>query len=279
MGKLTRLRDVSSWRRIAMASWGRANDPTVYGTLRLDAGTALEYLARLREATGVHATMTHLVGRAVALALRAYPQINGRIVGRRFYVRDTVDLFFQVAMDDGGRELSGAKVDRADAKDVHEIARELIERAQNIRAARDPQFESTRRTVSRLPQLLLGPTVRFFSWLSNDHGIGIDALQLPPDQFGSVMITSLGMFGVDVGYAPIFPLANTPLLVLVGEVKDEPVAQGGQVVIRPMINLNVSFDHRFIDGVGASRLARSVRAYFAAPGDHEVRKLLAAPGT
>jgi pyruvate dehydrogenase E2 component (dihydrolipoamide acetyltransferase) len=276
MGKLRRADAVSTWRRIAIASWQRPNDPTAYGTLSLDAGPALAYLERIRAAHGVKATITHLVGRAIALAIRETPDINGRIVGRRLLMRDTVDLFFQVVLD-GGQELSGAKVDRCDEKDVHEVARELGERAERIRARRDPQFQKSKAAVDRLPRFALGPVMRFLSYLTNDRGWDLPSFKLPADQFGSAMITSVGMFGIDVGYAPIFPLANTPIVILVGEVHDEVVAKDGQPIVRPMLNLNVSFDHRFIDGFHAGRLARSVRRYFEAPEAHEVQKLLARP--
>lgn len=71
MGQLFRReKKISTWRKIAMAVWHRPNDPTVYGTLTVDAGPALAYLARVTEEHGVKATMTHLVGRAIATALR-----------------------------------------------------------------------------------------------------------------------------------------------------------------------------------------------------------------
>jgi pyruvate dehydrogenase E2 component (dihydrolipoamide acetyltransferase) len=114
--------------------------------------------------------------------------------------------------------------------------------------------------------------MRFLSYLTNDRQMSFPSLSLPADQFGSAMVTSVGMFGIDVGYAPIFPLANTPLLVLVGEVQDRPVAVDGKCVIRPMLNLNVTFDHRFMDGFHAGRMSRTVRAYFAAPEEHEVER-------
>lgn len=259
-----------------MAAWRPANDPTIYGTLSLDAGPALAYLEEVRVRTGVRATITHLVGRAVALALRETPDINGRIVGRRFLMRLTVDLSFQVATD-GGRDLSIAKVARADDKDVHEIAAELRERVEKIRQRRDPEFERTRRITDRLPGPLLRPVLRFFAHLANDRAWDVPLLHVHADPFGSAMITSVGMFGLDVGYAPIFPLANTPILVLVGEVQDRPVARDGQVVVRPMINLNVTLDHRLVDGFQAGRMAQTVRRYFEAPAEHEVTKLLA-PG-
>ena len=269
-----RVRKLSTWRRIAMATWHAPNDPTCYGTLALDAGPALAYLERIRTQTGVKATMTHLVGRALALAIKDTPDINGRIVGNSLLLRSTVDVSYQVALDDG-RELSGAKIDRVDEKDVHEVARELGEKAARIREKRDPQFQRSKKVLDRMPQFLLRPTLRLTSYLTNDRGWNLAPLNLPADPFGSAMVTSVGMFGIDVGFAPIVPLAGTPLIVLVGETQQRAVVEAGAVVARPVVQLGVSFDHRFIDGFHAGRMARVIRAYFAAPDAHEVQRLLA----
>jgi pyruvate/2-oxoglutarate dehydrogenase complex dihydrolipoamide acyltransferase (E2) component len=263
-------RRVSTWRKIAIAAWTRPDDPTIYATLTLDAGPALEYLARVRAETRVRCTITHLVGRAVAVALRAHPDINGKIVGRDLYLRDTVDIFYQVSMK-GGRDLGGAKITRADEKDLVEIATELASRATKVREDRDPELQTSRATLDLLPGALRRPVLRLVSYLTNDLGMSLPALKLKADTFGSAMITSMGMFGVDLAYSPLFPLGGCPLIVLVGEVHDVPVADRGQVVIRPQLNLNVSFDHRFIDGHHAAMLARSVRDYFASPESHERR--------
>src|SRR5262245_20585764 len=205
-----REKKISTWRKVAMAVWNRPNDPTVYGTLTVDAGPALAYLAKIRDRHGVKATMTHLVGRALAITLRETPDINGRIVGRTLMMRKTVDIFYQVSTE-GGRDLGGAKIDRADEKDVHETAAELAAKAEQIRSRRDPQFESSRSAIDRVPALFRGPMLRFLSHLTSDRGWNIPALKLPADPFGSAMVTSVGMFGIDIGYSPIFPLSGTPL--------------------------------------------------------------------
>ena len=69
------------------------------------------------------------MARAVALAIRQYPQLNGIVARGRIMLRETVDIFFQVATD-GGRELSGVKIDRVDEKSAVEVAREIEERVE-----------------------------------------------------------------------------------------------------------------------------------------------------
>ena len=75
------LQPLKGWRRVAVQAWRPPHDPSVYATLDAPMGPALAYLDRLRAATGVRVTVTHLVARGVALAIRHNPQLNG-IVAR-----------------------------------------------------------------------------------------------------------------------------------------------------------------------------------------------------
>ena len=74
-------------------------------------------------------------------------------------------------------------------------------------------------------------------------------------QGGTFTVTNLGMFGVD----HFTPIINQPESAILGvcRVVERPVVRDGAVVIRPMMNLCLSFDHRLIDGaVGAKFLSR-----------------------
>jgi pyruvate/2-oxoglutarate dehydrogenase complex dihydrolipoamide acyltransferase (E2) component len=144
-------RKLSGWRRIAGAMWRPPDDPHVYGVLEFDATPHLELMARAR-AAGHPMTPTHLAGKAVAHALREVPDFNVRIVGNRVVPRESVDVFFIAAVE-GGRELSGVKVERADRESVFEIARELNERAGIMKAGPDPEFARTKRTISSMPRI------------------------------------------------------------------------------------------------------------------------------
>src|SRR5213594_2879922 len=91
---------------------GSAGPERVRGPRDSDGGRA-----RLRRETGVRVTVTHLVARGIALALRQFPHLNGVVARGRIMLRDTVDIFLQVATDGGG-DLSGFKIARADEKSV-----------------------------------------------------------------------------------------------------------------------------------------------------------------
>jgi len=266
--RLRRVTELSSFRRIALADWRNPNDPTVYGTLEVDATAALAYIDELRGRGGSHVTITHLVGRAVALAIAKYPEINARISWRRLMQRESVDIFFQVATD-SGMDLSGAKVEGVDRLSAAELARELSDKANRIREGSDPQFESMRRLMKRLPMPLLRGALSVSNLLVNDLDLDLSRFGLPRDPFGSAMVTNVGSFDLDTGFAPLVPMSKVPVLVLVGTVRKRPVAVEDQVVIRPQLTLCATFDHRLMDGHQAGQLARALKAYLAAPESFE----------
>lgn len=72
---------------------------------------------------------------------------------------------------------------------------------------------------------------------------------------GTFTVSNLGMYGID----HFTPIINPPQSAILGvcQVVERAVVMAGSVVVRPMMNLCLSFDHRLIDGaVGARFLAR-----------------------
>lgn len=265
MPKKTRIR---GWRKITSATWGHPNDPQIYGDLEIDATAGLAYLEQVRERTGTKVTVTHLAGKAIAYALGQNPDLNVRMYRSNFVHRETVDIFFIVSTD-AGSELSGVKVVGADQKPVVEIARELADRAGRIRNEEDLEFGKTKRMLDRTPRRLLGVSLRAAAWLTADRDIDLKDRGLPRQAFGSAMVSSVGMFGIQHAYAPLSPYYRIPFLILVGEVADKAVVVDGQVVARPMLTISATMDHRYLDGFHAARLAKSARAYLSDPASYE----------
>jgi pyruvate dehydrogenase E2 component (dihydrolipoamide acetyltransferase) len=266
---------LKGWRKIAGAMWGPPDDPQVYGILEFDATPHLALMERGR-AAGYPITPTHLVGRAVAHALHEVPDFNVRVVGSRVIPRESVDVFFIAAIE-GGRELSGVKVERADDKSVFDIAVELRERAGAMKSGDDREFAKSRKTIASMPRRLLRPSMRFSSWLAGDRNRDIKALGVKRSPFGSAMITSIGMFGIPQGFAPLARFYKMPLLVLVGEVTDKPVAVDGRAEVRPVLPLTATIDHRYADGWHIGQLIRPFRAYLEDPASFEPDPATLAP--
>jgi pyruvate/2-oxoglutarate dehydrogenase complex dihydrolipoamide acyltransferase (E2) component len=251
-------KNLPSWRTVALHAWDSPRDPTVYGVLEIDATRALAYVEAARASSGEKITLTHLIGKAAAVAIADRPEVNAIIRRGRLYLRDTIDIFFQVAFDDG-QNLAGAKVGRANEKDVATIARELSERARRIRERGDDPTQQSAKLLSRLPPLLVRFAVRAGEVLTYDYDLNLSRLGVPYDAFGSCMVTSVASFGLTVGQAPLFPPSRVPIVLTVGAVTPSPVAVDGRVEVRPVVTIGAAFDHRVADGYQAGRMARRFR--------------------
>ncbi len=77
--------------------------------------------------------------------------------------------------------------------------------------------------------------------------------KLNPDEMGgaSFTITNLGAYGSVDAFTPIINLPESAILGVCRTV-DKPVVVDGQIVIRPVMGLSLSFDHRIIDGAPAA---------------------------
>jgi pyruvate/2-oxoglutarate dehydrogenase complex dihydrolipoamide acyltransferase (E2) component len=261
------LEGLSSWRRLAPHVWDRPRDPTVYGVMELVVDRALPYLEALSQRSGVKIRLSHLVTKALATAIRDNPAANGIISHRRIQVRSTVDIFVQVATDKG-RDLSGAKIARVDEKGLVEIARELAERAERVRRHADPGVERTKGLVERLPNFLLGRTIRLMEYLIYDLQLDLSRFGLARDQFGSAMVSNIGNFegfGMSFALAPLVPISRVPIVVLFGEVQRKPVVEGDRIVARSVVALGCTFDHRMIDGAQGTSMAAVIRRVLEDP--------------
>jgi pyruvate dehydrogenase E2 component (dihydrolipoamide acetyltransferase) len=259
------LDDVSSFRQMAAAMWSPPRDPSIHGTLDIDAGPALRFLDEVRAKTSARVTITHLVARAVALALRDQPELNAKVrFWGRLEQRSSIDVFVTVATD-GGRDLSGARIDRADQKSLVDIAGEIGSRARAVRDGADPSYRRSRTLFKKMPWWLARPATRVCDVLVNELHLDLAGQGMPRDPFGSAMVTSVGMFGIDTAFAPFVPLARCPILILLPEVRPRPWVDGDRIEIRPVLRLCATFDHRIVDGYQAGKMARTLIKLFATP--------------
>ena len=93
------LETMSSWRRLAPHVWDRPHDPTVYGVMEVVVDRALPYLEALSREAATPVRVSHLVTKALAMGIRDNPESNGIISNRRIKLRESVDIFVQVAME------------------------------------------------------------------------------------------------------------------------------------------------------------------------------------
>ena len=80
---------------------------------------------------------------------------------------------------------------------------------------------------------------------------------------GTITITNVGVFGVDAG-TPIITPPEAAILAF-GQIKDAPWVVDGQLAVRKVTTLSLSFDHRIVDGDLGSAVLRDIGAMLHDP--------------
>jgi len=211
-------------------------------------------LKKFRKATGEKLTITHVVGKAIGLAYRLAPDLNGRIVLGRFIPHKEISLCFLVVLEDG-KNLSRVLIKNIDKKSLTEIIKELQAGSYSLREGKDVDFKKTMDSVKLLPTWVISPLCSLTGFFSGVLGINVPVFGITSFPFGSGVVTSIGMFGMEEAYAPFTAFFHVPFLMLIGSVSEKAVVREHQVVIRPLFKILTTADHRYLDGQQASKLS------------------------
>jgi pyruvate dehydrogenase E2 component (dihydrolipoamide acetyltransferase) len=170
-----------------------------------------------------HISLTAILAKTCAWALRRHPLVNSRLDGHQIMVLSDVNIGIATALEEG---LIVPVVHSADRKSIAEIAgeiRELVDRARNNRLRPDDVMD------------------------------------------GTFTISNLGMFGIDRFTAIINP-PQTAILAVGRVTKSIVPDEEDHPVVRPMMTITLSADHRVIDGAIAARFLSDVREALEHPG-------------
>jgi pyruvate/2-oxoglutarate dehydrogenase complex dihydrolipoamide acyltransferase (E2) component len=127
--------------------------------------------------------------------------------------------------------------------------REISDEIRSIQA-KPGQSEQHGTLVSLAPRLPRFVRLLFF-WIVKKNPFWFKRLE------GTVVITSVGMFGKSGGWGIGFLPTHT-LGLTVGGIAQKPGVYEGQVAVREYLNLTVSFDHDIVDGAPAARFTRTL---------------------
>jgi 2-oxoglutarate dehydrogenase E2 component (dihydrolipoamide succinyltransferase) len=116
------------------------------------------------------------------------------------------------------------------------------------------------RNADRMSFAELERTIRDFAKRAADGTLTLEDLK-----GGTFTITNGGVFGSLMST----PILNPPQVGILGlhKIQDRAVALNGQVVIRPMMYLALSYDHRIVDGREAVQFLVRVKEYIEEPGN------------
>ncbi len=257
-------RPLSAWRKISLGSWRPNGDSQVYAEIVVDAGPALRRITELNKTTQTQITLTHFMGKVLGKVLAEVPDLNAVVRFGKIYPRRDVDVFFHVAYAE--TELSGHVVRGIERKPCRDIASELTAVALKIKKGEDVSFEKIKASWRFIPGFLARPVLDLIGFLSYSLNLNIHGSGIPRDCFGSVMITNIGSLGFTQAFVPIPPYTRVPLILALGRPELRPCSlPDGSVVSREQVSLNITFDHRIMDGARGAKMAFLLKKFMRHP--------------
>ncbi len=161
-------------------------------------------------------SMTAVIVKAVAWALREYPALNAYLTGDQFIMLPDVNVGMAVALPDG---LIVPVIHHADQKGLRQIGNEVADLTRRAREGR------------------LRPT---------------DVTD------GTFTVSNLGMYGIDHFTAILNP-PQVGILAVGNTTRRFVPGENDQPVVRPIMTMTLSVDHRVIDGALAAQFVTAVR--------------------
>jgi hypothetical protein len=260
--------DLTSYRKIAIASWRHPRDPSTYAMLDLPVEPALAFLQARPSETPL--TLTHFVTKIAAHCLQTHAELNHVLRVGNLYKRKQVDIFITTLLKTRkGKDLSGFVIRNVPQRSIAEIAGISQARADDLRRNMDKENLTVQRFVNPLSSGLLRWLLLIQEFLQFTLNIAIPSLGMPKDRFGSAMITNIGALGIENAFIPLSPYSRCPLIVGIGKPRKIPVVQDDKVVVANSVIVTFTFDHRYADGAHGSHLLRLFRKVFADPAAYE----------
>lgn len=252
------------WRVTAAAIYTTPTDSRVYGTLDIDVTEAKIFLDAKREA-GIKLTMVHLATAVMARSIAFdAPEMNcfirrGAVVGR-----EHMDVMVPVQVG-GDTGVTPTIVRNAHARRVTDIAAEIRAKAAKSRGGDEIKAAKNKYVLNRIPWPLRRPLFLLLKWITVDMGIEIKALGLSAHSFGSFVVSDIGSFGLNTGMTALMPAAKVPCVIVLGKIEERPVVRNGEVVVRTILPITGTFDHRIVDGMQIGKFARGIKRNFRKP--------------
>ena len=102
--------------------------------------------------------------------------------------------------------------------------------------------------------------------ISKDLAVRTKTGRLTPDEMshGTFTVTNLGMYEIE-SFTAIINKHEAGILA-VGKMEKKPVVQNDEIVIRPLMQLSLTYDHRIVDGAPAALFLRRIKQLLENPG-------------
>ena len=228
--------------RLLMADGGRMGlrKHTIHGLVEFDITQARDSIHQLKAQTGealsFSAFFLACLGKAIDQDMQMHAYRNWR---NQLIIFDEVDvnMLFEVEVD-GKKTIRPHIIRGVNKRGIREIHDEIRAFQRGHQSSQESKF------IDRFV-LLPGFVRRLFLWTFFKNP------QLIKEYYGTVLVSSVGMFGTGSGWG--IPVLNHSLQLTLGGIGEKPGVVDHRIEVRKYMSVTVSFDHDVIDGAPAAR--------------------------
>lgn len=210
----------------------------------------------------------HLLIAAIVRVVAQRPQLNRFVVHSRVYARKDIVVSFVVhrslRIEDGGTTIKLTFNGTESLPQIVQIINDAIARET---ASYDTQNSTDKlaEAFMRLPGFLIRSMIGFVMGLDKYNLLPNAVLEASPFH-ATVFLTNLKSLGIDSVYHHQYEFGTNVLFVSMGKEMDATVIErDGSVGIRPIMNLNITLDERFCDGLYFAKSIKILRKYLRDP--------------
>lgn len=255
---------LTTYRKIAIASWRHPRDPSTYSWLDLPVEEAEAFLKAYPSA--IRPSLTQFIGKIVANCLEEHPDLNHLLRARNLYRRAQTDVFITTLLNTpAGKDLSGFVLRDVPGHSLAEVAAQSEAAVGLLRRGEDLETKRINAITAKMPVWLLRLTMYFEDFAHYTLNVSLRTIGIPDDRFGSVMVSSFGVLGIDNALVPLSPYCRCPLMVGIGRTRPMPIVRGDAVVPADCVTISFTFDHRYADGVHGGLMMRRFQKIFLNP--------------
>jgi len=258
---LKKLDKITEFRKFSIATWRSNHDPKTSTVIELRMEEALAYMKAFRKETKQPVIILHLVIKAMAEALNELPESNVLLRFNKFYYRSGATIAAPVVDKEG--ELYNIRIENTEKKSLLDIVKEINTEAKRVRETDKTADDNV--FLPKIPSILYRPFLWAASFLMFKLNINPSFMGFPKDAFGVAEVTYIGALGLDNAVLPLTPYTNVPFILGPGIVKDAPVIEEGEIKVGKVMNLSLSFDHRYIDGFHGAKIVGTLKKYLESP--------------
>lgn len=254
----------TSFRKIALGTWKNAYDPSTYCSVELEVTEAKKFLNEFNKTSRAHVKINHLLAQAFSLAIHLEPEINSILKGKTLYRRRSVDAFHQVIVldkTDGRKEadLSGISIKGTEFLSLEERIHAFNKLVQDTRQGKTEARKVQQNLITKLPNFIIGPFLTLSSFLIYGLNLKLPFMGITEDPFGSYMFSDTASIGAPNAFIPLVPYSRCGLLISTGKVYKKPLVENDQVVIREVLPVSITFDHRLVEGFQMAHLYKVIK--------------------